>query len=324
MNVVIEKHTNRISAIDQFRGLAIVLMVAANFMGGISKLPSWLKHAPDVGLTAVDLIAPFFIFAIGLTYRISFNRRAFSKGMYDTVFHFIIRFLAIVGIGAVFSAGAAFAGESGGDWGVLQAIGAAGLICLVFIRTSILVRLASGLGILAAYQILLDRLWLNDIIKSTHGGLPGSLGWGAMLILSTVLADLYHDAKHRGFHYVSASVVILVSGIASSLFIPVSKHRVSMSYVLICVGISALLFFLFTLFQGKMGRFLAPLTWWGRNPLFLYILHQMLLGVIVLPEIAGWYSEAPVWLSACQLLCLLGVISWIAWFLYKKKIVISL
>ena len=49
-----------------FRGLAIVLMILANFLAGAAVVPGWLKHAPDAGLTVIDLIAPFFIFAIGL------------------------------------------------------------------------------------------------------------------------------------------------------------------------------------------------------------------------------------------------------------------
>ena len=60
--------TNRISSIDWFRGFAILTMVLANYMGGVALIPAWLKHAPDVGLTVIDLIAPFFIFAIGLTF----------------------------------------------------------------------------------------------------------------------------------------------------------------------------------------------------------------------------------------------------------------
>ena len=61
----------RFDAVDQFRGLAIVLMVLANYLAGVDIVPAWLRHAPDIGLTVIDLIAPFFIFAIGITYGIS-------------------------------------------------------------------------------------------------------------------------------------------------------------------------------------------------------------------------------------------------------------
>src|SRR5512140_94077 len=110
----------RILSIDQFRGFAILTMVPANFMVGILIIPAWLKHAPDIGLTVIDLIAPFFIFAIGLTYRLSFQRRFTLIGAFKTYSQFFTRYLAIVGLGAVISAGETALGlnPSGIDWGV--------------------------------------------------------------------------------------------------------------------------------------------------------------------------------------------------------------
>jgi predicted acyltransferase len=110
-------------------------MVLANYMGQVQVIPAWLKHAPDVGLTVIDLIAPFFIFAIGLTYGLSFHRRLERDGALAAYSHFFVRFLTIVGLGAVISAGETALGDnpSGVDWGVLQAIGMAGLITLIVI-----------------------------------------------------------------------------------------------------------------------------------------------------------------------------------------------
>jgi predicted acyltransferase len=42
----------RSEALDEFRGLAIIGMVAANFLAGVASVPAWFKHAPDAGLTA--------------------------------------------------------------------------------------------------------------------------------------------------------------------------------------------------------------------------------------------------------------------------------
>lgn len=122
----------RIDAIDQFRGLAIVLMVLANFLAGVELVPAWLKHAPDIGLTVIDLIAPFFIFAIGVTYGISYRRRLGRDGAAKTISHFLTRFLALIGVGALLSAGEYYFGESTApvQWGVLQAIGVAGLLSM--------------------------------------------------------------------------------------------------------------------------------------------------------------------------------------------------
>jgi predicted acyltransferase len=320
----------RIIAIDQLRGFAILTMVLANYMGGVFLIPAWLKHAPDVGLTVIDLIAPFFIFAIGLTFGISFHRRFERDGALRTYTYFLTRYLAIIGLGAIISAGETAVGEnpSGIDWGVLQAIGMAGLAALLVIRLPSIYRWLIGAGILVIYQVVLDRFLLDFTVRSPHGGLFGSLDWAALLILSTALADMFHSdgwAK-KALPWVSA--LILAVGVALAYFAPVgvavSKHRVSASYVLITLGISALLFLAFQLVSEKFnwqGRFLVV---WGKNPLTLYFLHYLLIGLVFLPGVPFLYTTAPLWLVLVEMICLLGGISAVAYWLDRKNIIISL
>ncbi|MEL7571335.1 MAG: heparan-alpha-glucosaminide N-acetyltransferase domain-containing protein, partial [Eubacteriaceae bacterium] len=127
--------TVRIPSIDVFRGLTIMIMVVVNYMSGIQCIPDSLKHAPDIGLTITDLVAPAFIFAIGLTFKLSFDRRSALFGIKKAYAHFFLRYLSIIGIGALFTSGAAIVDvqEASGAWGVLQAIGATGLVTLIFI-----------------------------------------------------------------------------------------------------------------------------------------------------------------------------------------------
>ena len=317
---------NRIASIDQFRGLAILTMVLANFMDVVNIIPAWLKHAPDVGLTVIDLIAPFFIFAIGLTYGLSFHHRLERDGAFKTYSQFITRYLAIVGLGAIMSAGETAAGKnpSGIDWGVLQAIGMAGLITLVVIRLPSIYRWIIGAGILVIYQIILDHYLLSLTILSPHGGLFGSLNWAAMLILGTALADLFHSEGRWKKAFPWASLAVLALGSALAYVLPVSKHRVSSSYVLISLGASALLFLLFHWLSGRFnwkGRFLVV---WGKNPLVLYCLHYVLIGVVYLPGIPVIYQAAPLWLVLLEMAALIGGVSAVAFWLDRKKIFITL
>ncbi len=204
-------NVDRIASLDQFRGFAILTMALANYMGGVVIIPAWLKHAPDVGLTFIDLIAPFFIFAISLTYGLSFRHRLERDGAFKTYNQFLVRYLAIIGLGAIISAGETAIGEnpSGIDWGVLQAIGMAGLIALLVIRLPTIYRWLIGAGILVIYQIILDHFLLSLTIRSPHGGLFGSLNWAAMLILGTALADLFHGNAilKKAFPWVSMGVI---------------------------------------------------------------------------------------------------------------------
>jgi len=185
----------RLEAIDQFRGFAIFLMVVADYLADVRRVPAWLKHAPDIGYTVIDLIPPLFMFAIGLTYGLSIRRRIARTGAWQTVENAIKRYMALVGIGFLLTLGGNLSGiyPSVYNWGLLQAIGVAGLLTLPVIRLPAWARWVIGLALLGVYQPLLDRYWLDMTLNSPHGGLPGSLGWAAMLIMATALADLYHD-----------------------------------------------------------------------------------------------------------------------------------
>jgi predicted acyltransferase len=317
---------SRIASIDQFRGFAILAMALANYMDVIIIIPDWLKHAPDIGLTVIDFIAPLFIFAISLTYGLSFHRRLERDGAFKAYTQFFVRYAAIIGLGAIASAGQTAIGQnpSGIDWGVLQSIGMAGLITLAVIRLPAIYRWLIGAAILIIYQIILDRYLLNLTILSPNGGLFGSLNWGAMLILGTGLADLFHDKGKRIKYFPWVSAAVLAAGIALAFLVPVSKHRVSSSYVLISVGTSSLLFFLFNMVSSRFnwkGHFLVA---WGRNPLILYFLHYFIIGIFFVPGIPVIFQAAPLWLVILEIIFLIAGISAVAYWLDHKDIVISL
>lgn len=311
--------SSRLEVIDQFRGFAMMMMVLANYSGGIERVPLWLRHTPDVGLTVIDLGAPVFIFAIGLTHGLSVRRRIGQDGWGKTVEHFIRRYMSLFGIGALIAYGQVLVGQSqaGISWNVLQSIAVAGFLSLPFIRLPSAYRVGIGLLLLAVYQLLLDHWWLEEVINSPHGGLLGSVGWTAMLVLATVFADLFHDTKLRK-SYPWAVLLVLVLGIGLALFVPVSKNRISASYILISLGTSGLIFWIFHQLVNNLGFRVALFTTWGRNPLILYLLHNLLLAVFVLPGIPGWYPQTPPWLILVQMTGLLAVLSWIGWQLYRR------
>jgi predicted acyltransferase len=316
----------RLASLDQFRGFAIITMVLANYMGGVKLIPAWLKHAPDIGLTVIDLIAPFFIFAIALTFGLSFRRRLERDGAFRTYSYFLTRYLAILGLGALISAGETAVGEnlSGIDWGVLQAIGAAGLVTLLVIRLPALYRWLIGFGLLAAYQLILEAFMLDLTLRSPHGGLFGSLGWAAMLILGTALADLFHDREPAKKAFPWVSLAVLTAGLALAFISPFSKHRVSASYVLISLGASALLFLFFHWMSDLRNWNSRILLAWGKNPLVLYFLHYLLIGIFFLPGIPVLYSAAPLWLVLLEMVFLLATISWVALWMERKNIILAL
>jgi len=319
-------NSERIESIDVFRGLAIAGMVIANFIAGVDRVPAWLKHAPDAGFTVVDLVAPMFIFAIGLTYAPSARRRLAESGAWKMTLHFLKRFFAILGIGALLSAGEIALGVDGQtvNWGVLQAIGVAGLVTLIFIRAKTFVRLAVGLLLLGVYQFLLQRFWLADVLAAPHGGFFGTISWSAMLILATAFADLFHQTSHRVRNLLLAGTASLLIAFLLTQWFPVSKNRVSAPYVLLSLGLSAMVFTACHLLVDRIKLSLRLLTLWGRNPLVLYVLHMLLLGFVVLPGLPALYSQASSWLVFLEGGVLVSILTLAAWILNKRKLFVSL
>jgi len=292
----------------------------------VTTIPGWLKHAPDIGLTVIDLIAPFFIFAIGLTYGPSYRSRVERDGLGRTWGHFLRRWLSLIGIGAIISAGEVLVGKNASpiSWGVLQAIGVAGILTLLVIAVPPLWRALIALAMLAAYQLLLDGVWLATVLRSEHGGMEGAIAWSAMLILSTVIADMGRKSRVLEVGVAWPSLVALAAGLLLSAVAPISKNRVSSSYVLVSVGASGLLFAAVLVVCNRLKLRSGYLAWWGLNPLLLYIMHYLLLALVVLPDAAWWHVQASIPLVIIQASVIIAILSVAAWLLSLRKKPVSL
>ena len=319
INKYIENSEGRLDSIDQYRGAAILLMVLADYLSHIQRVPAWLKHAPGgKGLTIVDLIAPLFIMAIGLTFKPSFQRRLDREGRRQTFFHFIRRFLALIGIGMLT--------PRGYSWGLLQTIGGASLITLLVIQLPPLAKLIIGGTILGGYQILSDTVWMERVSgTSSWCEIEGTLGWAAMLILASVLADWFYSQPQGRRKTLFGSLASMGLGLGLSNWIEISQYFVSASYVLITLGASGLIFMGFHELTEKLNVRLPLLISWGKNPLILYLLHYWIwIFAFVAPLARTWYLHAPVWLIILQASGFIGFLSLVAWFMDRRGWIVSL
>ena len=66
--------TKRIKALDAFRGLTIALMILVNTPGTWNHVFPPLRHAKWDGWTPTDLVFPFFLFIVGVSFYLSFKR----------------------------------------------------------------------------------------------------------------------------------------------------------------------------------------------------------------------------------------------------------
>jgi len=301
------KPRSRLLSLDFFKGLTILLMVFVNTVGQFTYTPSWTKHAVDFGLTYVDLVAPFFVFMMALNYKSSFLRRMEELPKLKAYLRIVGRYLIFLGLGLVLTINKDPAGNFYFRWGTLQVLGTAGLLLLPLILFPAIVRLVIGIVGLSVHQFLLETSANQLIYDGIEGGILGSLSWGSMLIISSVLAEgLYkylNESKENGqkamiMYFLLGGLMLTTIGIILNCFsvinfnFVISRQYVSASYVVISVGISSLffysLFYLIEIFGKthdlfKKDNFISKL---GRNSFFLFIVHIMLISLIVpmIPE----------------------------------------
>jgi len=307
-------------ALDRFRGLAIILMLIVNDLDTVHGVPAIVKHAPDTGFHLADAVAPLFIFAIALTFRPSFLRRA-AEDKGRTYAHFASRYLAILGLGTIFSAIGTVAGEPS-DWGALQSIGVAGLLTLLVVRLPAWARTLISFGALGVYQVLNQGPIRGMVFGSDHGGFLGSFSWAAMLILCTVMAELYGKGMKR---FLPAAGIVTALAAGSAFIVPISKNRVSASYVLVSIAMCCAVYLLADLFTKKLPGIRKGLTaWWGENPMLFYVLHLVFQGITRFPFILMDIEERALWIGLLDTAFIFAVISVIAWKLDQKGKRISL
>ncbi|MBN2378923.1 DUF1624 domain-containing protein [candidate division WOR-3 bacterium] len=266
----------RIASLDLIRGLAIFLMISVNALFDYKAIPWWLKHAPWDGYTISDIVAPMFLFSIGVAYNLSFKKRRSSHGTGKTVLHFIIRYVILFSFG--FFGEWVVLGKIG--WGVLTMIGTVGIYCLVFMFLSPTLRVIISAVPFIAYQVLLS---LNvPIILFVDGGLGGPAAipaWGFIVILASAAGNWIYKKDYKRVASVLGiwGAALTAFGVILSFIISFNKHLVSASYVLFSSGISLLAMLLFYLLADIWRWKIPILGIIGRNALVLYILSALFI-----------------------------------------------
>ncbi len=197
--------SNRSSALDTLRGLAIIGMVLSGTIA--QTLPAWMYHAqvgprsgfkfdPTIfGITWVDLVFPFFLFAMGVAIPLAFSRKLDKGTKIKNLLPAILKrvFLLVLFAVAIYHTSPY---RLGGVWNYVLAILAFFLFFISFVRISSLTEKTNSrinwLGImllicLIAFNVLSQpdvfqqgfKLSHNDIIILilANMALFGTLSW---------------------------------------------------------------------------------------------------------------------------------------------------
>jgi len=280
----------RYLSIDVFKGIAIVLTIFINATAYFDTTPAWNKGTEYYGLTYVDLVVTFFVFMISLTSKASFQRRLAREGKLKTYLHFIRRSFMLIFIGFLITIQFSPSGILL-RWGTLQMLGFSSLFLLLFIKFNQYIRLFISILGISFHQILVSTNLNSIIYDSPHGGVLGTISWGSMLLLSTVITENVHN-RNKSNNLILSGVICIILALISNLIWGISRNYITIPFILISVGVSSLIFScLYNIFDvwNNHYRFLSNnnfLSIMGQNTLILYILQSILKFVpyLILPS----------------------------------------
>lgn len=299
----------RLTSLDAFRGFTVAAMIMVNFPGDGDNVFFTLKHTEWNGLSFTDLVAPFFLFIVGVSISFSFAKtvaeKMDKKGAYKKI---IIRSLKIFAAGMFLNMMPFFNIHEIRWTGTLHRIAIVFLVCsFIFLNTNWKQQAFILLSILIGYWIVILAIptpGLGKVVMEPGKNIaawvdslymPGKLWqgtWDPEGILSTfpsiatcitgmlagklVQTTLPENVKIN--YLMSFGVVAAALGYFAGLGFPVNENLWTSSFVLITSGFAALLlgvlYFRLDILKKIKGSLVGVV--FGANAITAYVLGDIL------------------------------------------------
>ncbi|WP_424950503.1 heparan-alpha-glucosaminide N-acetyltransferase domain-containing protein [Deinococcus sp.] len=281
----------RLSSLDAWRGLTILLMLLVNNVTLDALTPRQLQHAPwGAGITLTDLVFPWFLFCAGaaLPFSLAAARKA-GFGGWPLVGRLALRTALLYLVGCVLTSAENHHLTLG--LGVLQLIALGsffgGVVSLLPVRW----RLAVAALLLLGYDLFLKggsftekanaAQALNDAFLSPLGlrGLLSVIPATALVLLGSAVAQPLKDRRFSApWLLLGAGLTLTGLGWLWAQHLEFNKTFWTPSYVIYTSGLATLGLLVFWLladsgrpWSGWGRKLLTPLTMPGRNSLFAYV-----------------------------------------------------
>jgi heparan-alpha-glucosaminide N-acetyltransferase len=188
----------RVTSIDVFRGLTMIVMIFVNDLAAVKGLPWWTYHAPGKSdaMTYVDMVFPAFLFILGMAIPLAVEHRLRKNSSQPKLWlHVLMRSLSLLVMGLI------LANASAGDpalmhmkssaWALLSLTGAI-LFWMVYPkdetrRTLYAVLRYSGLALMIVMFAIFRRTTKDGDIAWIKTAYPEILGLLAFAYLTTCI-----------------------------------------------------------------------------------------------------------------------------------------
>jgi predicted acyltransferase len=308
----------RLTSLDAMRGFTIAAMILVNFPGDDEDVFAPLKHTVWNGLTPTDLIAPFFLFIVGISIVLAYSRRVDDpdRDLYKKI---VVRSIKIFAVGIFLNLLPDFDFSDLRYTGTLPRIAIVFLVCaLLFLNTSFLQQVWIGVTILLGYWLAMTLIptpgygkvmlepGINLAAWIDSKFLPGKMWqgtWDPEGILSTfpsIVSGI--TGLLAGKLLVSSRsperkvICLMVVGLASAgagyiwgLTFPVNENLWTSSFVLVTSGMAAMV-----LGAAYYTVDVRGLTWgtrtgiiFGANAITVYVLADILALIFYRLPVAG-------------------------------------
>ncbi|MEX0905708.1 MAG: DUF5009 domain-containing protein [Balneolaceae bacterium] len=338
-------------------GAALWYAINASYFDGsiLSSIGDQFRHHPWNGLRFWDLVQPFFMFIVGVAMPISFTKRwARGDSWQKTFKHALSRSFILLLLGLTIHC--IYSGEIVFElWNVLSQLSFTYLVAFLIMRKSWKFQISFSVGLLLLTE-LLYRLYSSDpfapgenfgtwmdlvLMGKTSGGhwvainaLPTAAHtiWG--VIAGQLLISNRETADKLRKLLIFGTALVLVGYLMDPFVTPIIKRIATSSFTIVsggwCLLVLAASFYVFDVkkLYISTGRFFAIV---GMNPLFIYLFSEFgavdwlrdIIGIFT-TDILGIISMPDAWINVVTASIVLGLMWYITYFLYKRKIFITI
>lgn len=303
--------TQRLVALDAFRGAVIALMVLVNTPGDGHNVYPPLQHAQWNGWTVTDVVFPSFLWIVGVAIALSMGSRLAAGIPPNRLLLQAARRGAILfALGLFIYAFPEFDLPNQRFLGVLQRIGlcyflAAAIYLFSGIRTQILWILA----LLTAYSLLMTLMpvpgygpgrldvegnfahYIDQLVLGRHN-YRWTKTWDPEGIVSTLPAiatalfgilaghilRLNRGLTERTAWLFTLGNLLIAAGLICDIWLPINKKLWTSSFCLFMAGLDFVLLALFLWLIDHLGhqRYVRPFVILGMNPIAIYMASELI------------------------------------------------